>query len=91
MVDKEYLDAVDRVCMDCAFGEETCNSCPVRKTVDLRKMSDKESALIDYILEKINSCPFGDESGMNFDECYGFRSDGCRACIYRNTDKLLKG
>lgn len=33
---KQYLEAVDVVCMDCAFlSEEMCETCPVRKTVDL--------------------------------------------------------
>jgi len=31
---QKYLDAVDIVCWDCKFGEETCEDCPVRKTVD---------------------------------------------------------
>lgn len=44
---KEYLDAVDRVCLDCAFGEETCPTCPVRRTVDMHRMGEKESSLID--------------------------------------------
>ena len=33
---KQYLEAVDVVCMDCAFlSEKECEKCPVRKTVDL--------------------------------------------------------
>jgi hypothetical protein len=33
---KRYLEAVDIVCLDCAFlSEEVCETCPVRKTVDL--------------------------------------------------------
>ena len=32
MTSKEYLDAVDRVCIECAFGEGTCLTCPVRLT-----------------------------------------------------------
>lgn len=91
MADKEYLDAVDRVCLDCAFGEDTCPTCPVRKTVDLNKMNEKESALINYILREIHSCPFPDENGVDFDKCTGFDSDGCVLCIYRNAEKLLKG
>lgn len=90
MANKEYLEAVDKVCMDCAFGEETCVTCPVRKTVDLHKMSDKESALIDYILKKMHWCPFEDKSGVDFNACVGFGEDGCKNCIYKNTDKLLK-
>lgn len=32
---EEYLDAVDVVCMGCAYNDETfCENCPVRKTVD---------------------------------------------------------
>ena len=29
-----FLEAVDEVCVECAFGEETCDSCPVTKTVN---------------------------------------------------------
>ncbi len=87
---KEYLDAVDKVCLNCAFGEETCPTCPVRRTVDIAKMTEKETALIKYILVKIHSCPFSDESGVNFDKCCGFGGDGCKECIYKNTNKLLK-
>lgn len=33
---KRYLEAVDIVCLDCAFlSEKECEKCPVRKTVDL--------------------------------------------------------
>ena len=36
---KEFLDAVDVVCLDCYYlSEETCETCPVRKTVD--KLAD---------------------------------------------------
>lgn len=31
----KYLEAVDVVCMDCAFGESDCETCPVRKTRDI--------------------------------------------------------
>ena len=32
---EEYLDAVDVVCMGCAYNDETfCENCPVRKTID---------------------------------------------------------
>ena len=32
---KKFLDAVDVVCLDCHYlSEETCETCPVRKTVD---------------------------------------------------------
>ena len=90
-MDKEYLEAVDRVCLDCAFGnDDVCLTCLVRKTIDLAKMSSKETDLIDWILTKIHSCPFSDESGVDFDQCSGFRSDSCELCIYENTDKLLK-
>lgn len=38
---KEYLEAVDTVCMDCDYcSEEPCKDCPVRKTVD-RIMGNK--------------------------------------------------
>ena len=33
---KQFLKAVDVVCMACAFlSEEVCETCPGRKTVDL--------------------------------------------------------
>ena len=32
---REYLDAVDVVCINCHYlSEETCENCPVRKTCD---------------------------------------------------------
>lgn len=32
---KEFLDAVDTVCINCHYcREEVCETCPVRKTVD---------------------------------------------------------
>lgn len=30
----EYSKAVDEVCVNCSFGEETCPKCPVRITYD---------------------------------------------------------
>ena len=29
-----FLEAVDEVCVECTFGEETCDNCPVTKTVN---------------------------------------------------------
>lgn len=90
-MDKEYLEAVDRVCLDCAFGDDdTCMACPVRRTMDLAKIDSRESVLIDYILKNIHSCPFSDKSGMDFNNCSGFGRGGCKECIHMNTDKLLK-
>lgn len=38
---EEYLDAVDVVCMGCAYNDETfCENCPVRKTVDKHDKKD---------------------------------------------------
>lgn len=31
---EEYSKAVDEVCVNCSFGEETCPKCPVRITYD---------------------------------------------------------
>lgn len=32
---REYLDAVDTVCVNCHYGnDEVCETCPVRKTCD---------------------------------------------------------
>ena len=87
MANKEYMNAVDRVCLNCAFGEETC---PVRRTVDLSRINEKKSDLTNHILVQIHICPFLDESGVNFDECSGFGNSRCRECIYKNTDKLSK-
>lgn len=40
---KKYFDAVDTVCLECAFKEETCTTCPVRQTVDkIRQSEDLE-------------------------------------------------
>ena len=37
---KEYLKAVDIVCMDCWYGNPlVCDKCPVRKTCD--KLAEK--------------------------------------------------
>lgn len=45
--------------------------------------------LINYIINKIHSCPFEDECGVNFEkECVGFGEAGCKECILRNIDKL---
>lgn len=79
VADKEYLEAADKARMHCL-------SSPYRTM----EMSDKESALIDYILKKMHWCPFEDESGVDFTSCVGFGVDGCKECICRNTDKLLK-
>ena len=51
-------------------------------------MTDKERNLIDFIHDNWHWCPFKDESGMDFDKCVGFRENGCKECIYKNTDKL---
>lgn len=54
-------------------------------------MSEQEKIwiLIDYIINKIHSCPFYDESGIDFEkECVGFGEVGCGKCILKNIDKL---
>ena len=55
MDQKKYLEAVDTVCMECAFQEETCETCPVRKTVDqvkeMTEAAEKESAIRRAMLE----------------------------------------
>lgn len=39
---EEYLDAVDVVCMGCAYNDEAfCENCPVRKTVDKYDKKEK--------------------------------------------------
>ena len=32
---EQYEKAVDFVCLNCAYGEETCDNCPVRKTMGI--------------------------------------------------------
>lgn len=37
-----FFEAVDTVCMECAFQDEECNECPVWKTCEaIRKLQDK--------------------------------------------------
>lgn len=42
MEKQKYFDAVDTVCLECAFGEETCTTCPVRQTVDKVRQSEEQ-------------------------------------------------
>ena len=54
-------------------------------------MSEQEKIciLLDYIINKIHSCPFDDGSDIDFEkECVGFGEVGCGDCIFRNLDKL---
>ena len=54
-------------------------------------MSEREKImiLIDYVINKIHSCPFDDGSDIDFEkECVGFGEVGCGDCIFRNLDKL---
>ena len=32
---KVYQDAVNIVCTNCTFKEETCDNCPIRKTMNI--------------------------------------------------------
>lgn len=53
-------------------------------------MSEQEKIwiIVDYITNKIHSCPLDDESGIDFEkECAGFGKAGCGECILRNIDK----
>lgn len=43
MEKQKYFDAVDTVCLECAFGEETCTTCPVRQTVDKVRQNEEEN------------------------------------------------
>lgn len=36
-----FYDAVDIVCMECFFVEDTCETCPVRKVVDYKRKEEK--------------------------------------------------
>ena len=54
-------------------------------------MSEQEKIwiLVDYIINKIHSCPLSDESNIDFEkECVGFGEVGCGECILRHLDKL---
>ena len=54
-------------------------------------MSEQEKIwiLVDYIINKIHSCPLNDESNIDFEkECVGFGKVGCGECILRHLDKL---
>lgn len=42
---KKYLEAVDVVCLDCDFEEDTCVTCPVRLTCDRIKRTAKTSGI----------------------------------------------
>lgn len=41
MENKKFYDAVDVVCLECAFKEDDCSTCPVRLTVDKRRESEE--------------------------------------------------
>lgn len=48
-------------------------------------MSEKEKIriLIDYIINKIHSCPFDDEADIDFEEeCVGLGEIGCGKTLY---------
>lgn len=52
-------------------------------------MSKNEAILINYIINKIHSCPIDDEADIDFEkECVGLGEVGCGECILRNIDKL---
>lgn len=38
---QKFFDAADEVCMECAFKEEACNTCPVRQTVHKLKAANE--------------------------------------------------
>ena len=44
---REYETSVDRVCIGCDYGEETCNTCPVRKTMDRMRKELQNGESID--------------------------------------------
>lgn len=52
-------------------------------------MNYTEKILTNYIIDKIHSCPFEDDCGIDFEkECVGFGEPGCMECILRNIEKL---
>ncbi len=51
--------------------------------------TEKICILVKFIINRIHSCPFEDECGIDFEkECVGFRGPGCDECILRNIEKL---
>ena len=56
-------------------------------------MSEKKTKAIlaGYIVNNIHACPFGDESGIDFEkDCEGFGSARCPGCIVENAARLEK-
>lgn len=57
MENKKFYDAVDVVCLECAFKEDDCNTCPVRMTADKRRQSEvnneKDRQIKRAILERM--------------------------------------
>lgn len=56
-------------------------------------MNEKKpkNILAEYIIKNIHACPFGDESGIDFEkDCPGFGSARCPDCIVENAARLEK-
>lgn len=52
-------------------------------------MTERESAILDWMFRNTHACPFDDESGLDFEAiCTGFGTEGCKACILDNISKL---
>lgn len=50
-----------------------------------------KNILAEYIIKNIHACPFGDESGIDFEkDCAGFGSARCPGCIVENAARLEK-
>lgn len=65
---KEFFAAVDTVCMECAYQDEECDTCPVWKTCEkIRSM---------YTVEEIFE-PDDADLEMGFDPYLGCYTDDC--------------
>lgn len=96
---EDYDEGICPVC-----GNPVCdvyNYCPecgqhikwrggVYKEVDVMAgMNYTEKILTNYIIDRIHSCPFEDDCGIDFEkECAGLGEPGCMECIIKNIDKL---
>lgn len=86
--DSHNID-VDRAALNEARKAQDMKKQNVSNELEKCLMNEKEAILIDYIINTTHSCPFDDDSGIDFEkECVGFGKKGCGNCIYRNIYKL---
>lgn len=55
---------------------------------EFKSNNEKIRILIGYIINKMHSCPFENESVIDFEKCVGFGESGCGECILRHLDEL---